>query len=304
MNVAIVGSNGFVGGYLTKKLLQISDINISLFGKNKLSVFGDELPYCKIDLSDVEQVRNNFVGKDIIYYLASETIPASTWDDPKIEVEKNLLPFLNFIDVIAQLGAKKVIFTSSAGTVYGPSADKLNENAVKNPFSPHGIVKLTMEYFLNYFRLKYGLNSDIYRISNIYGPGQNTKKGLGIINTFLEKIVSENQIKIFGTGETIRNYIYIEDLTELLSRSLFSPSGQSEVYNVASFDTLTINELVKVIRTIVAENFDVIYTETRQSDNPFISLDNTKILKNNPGFQFTDLKNGVLQTYKHIKSNL
>jgi UDP-glucose 4-epimerase len=299
-NVAVIGSNGFIGGHLTEKLLAVPGIKLSLFGKSEQSVFGNELPYTKLDLTNNEQVKSCFFGIDFVYYLASETIPASTWENPVSEIEKNLIPFLNFMEVIARLSVKKVVFTSSAGTIYGPSVQKLTEDSFKNPFSPHGITKLTMEYFLNYFKVKFGLNYEVYRISNVYGPGQNTKKGLGIINTFLEKIISEHKIQIFGDGETVRNYLYVEDLAELLTFSLFSDLNKSDIFNAASNDTLTINDLVKILKMVVGEDFDVIYKETRQSDNPAIALDNTKVLNAHPGFKFTGIKEGVLKTYEML----
>lgn len=299
--VAIVGSNGFIGRHLTNKLLHCKGINLSLFGKNAHCVSGYDHLYKKVDITDEIEVRNSFNDVDIIYYLASETIPATTWLNPTLEIEKNLLPFIKFMEVITTLNTKKVIFTSSAGTIYGHTDQKAAEDSFKNPFSPHGIIKLTMEYFLNYFNVKYGVSFDVYRIPNVYGPGQNTGKGLGIINTFIEKIVSENQIRIYGDGKNVRNYIYVEDLAELMALSLTTDIARSEIYNASSDDTLTINELVEVLRKTVSENFEVVYASNRKSDNPAIYLDNTKILNAIPGFKFTGIEEGIRKTYEHIR---
>ena len=63
---------------------------------------------------------------------------------------------------------------------------------------------------MNYFKVKYGLQHDIYRISNVYGEEQNTSKGLGAINTFIEKIMKDGKVVVFGDGEIVRNYIYVK----------------------------------------------------------------------------------------------
>jgi UDP-glucose 4-epimerase len=299
-NVAVVGSNGFIGSHLTRKLLQVPDIQLSLFGKNEHCVLGPDLPYHQIDITDKQQVLDNFAGVDLVYYLASGSIPFSTWEKPSLEVEKNLLPFLSFMETIASLKVKKVVFTSSAGTIYGTTDQKATEDFFKNPYSPHGIIKLTMEYFLNYFRVKYGLESDVYRIANCYGPGQNTGKGLGLINTFIEKILTESRINIFGDGKAIRNYIYASDLAELMACSLVQQD--SGIYNASSNDHLNINEIIEVMKEIVTEPFEVIYTEKRQSDNPAIYLDNSRILAAHPGLKFTSIRDGIRSTYEHIKS--
>ena len=301
-NIAVIGSNGFMGSHLTKKLIQVPGINLFLFGRNESSVFGDSIPYTKIDLTNKEQVNRCFADIDLVYYLASTSIPATSWDKPAMEIEQNLLPFINFMECLGTLKAKKVVFVSSAGTIYGPSEQKVTEDSFKNPFSPHGITKLAMEYFLNYFRVRYNINSDIYRVSNVYGEGQDITKGIGIINTFLENIIAHNRLNIFGDGKNVRNYLYVNDCSELLSLSLFTDPSKSEIYNVSSNDTLSINDLVEIIRDIIEEDFEVIYTAARKSDNSVIYLDNSKILKANPGFKLTGIKEGILQTYRHIKS--
>jgi UDP-glucose 4-epimerase len=304
MKVAIIGANGFIGSHLTRKLSQTAGVELFLFGKSPTSLFEKKFPYKTIDLTDEKQNLHDFQGIDLVYYLASESIPATTWQNPLIEIEKNLIPFLKFGEAIAKLNVKKIAFLSSAGTIYGATTSKVTEESDKHPFSPYGITKLTMENFLNYFKVKYGISYDIYRVSNAYGEGQDTSKGLGLINTLLEKIIIENRIKIFGDGQNLRNYIYVKDLAHLVSLSAASDLSKSGIYNVSSNDTLTINEIVHVLKKTVSQNFEVVYEEKRQSDNAAIDLDNSKILKEFPGFKFTSITQGISETYDAIKNKL
>ncbi|MCE3226590.1 MAG: NAD-dependent epimerase/dehydratase [Bacteroidetes bacterium] len=302
-NVAIIGSNGFIGRHLTERLSREKNLNLFLFGRSESSVSKDAHPYKKIDFNNNEQLRKDFKDVDTVYYLASETIPASSWDTPMIEIEKNLVPFINFLEIISKLKVKKIAFVSSAGTVYGTTNGKVPEDFNKAPFSPYGITKLAMENFLNYYRVKYNLQFDVYRVSNVYGEGQNIGKGLGIINTFLEKIIKESSVKVFGDGQTIRNYIYVKDVAELLSLTIRTPDT-SDVYNVSSNSTLSINELIKIMKEVVAEDFKVNHEGGRQSDNSYIDLDNTKILKNFSDFRFIEIKQGITKTYAALKSGM
>ncbi|MDI1355628.1 MAG: NAD-dependent epimerase/dehydratase family protein [bacterium] len=304
MNIAIIGSNGFIGRHLTQALLKDPNNKVFLFGKNSTSFFKDKLPYTKIDLTDATQVNAHFASIDVVYYLASESIPSTSWHKPMLEIELNLIPFIQFMECISQLNVKKLAFVSSAGTVYGANKDKVGEDAAKSPFSPYGITKLTMEYYLNYYTIKYGIHADVFRVSNVYGPGQDTSKGLGIINTFLEHIIRTAAVTIFGNGENIRNYIYIHDLAELLTLSVISPLSSSNTYNLSSDDTLTINALVSIMKKVVDEDFRIHYKEMRESDNSIIVLDNTKIKNALPGFRFTTLEKGIEQTYKSLKGQL
>lgn len=304
MKVAVIGSNGFIGSHLTRKLMQIPTLELHLFGKSTSSAFGKNVNYKQIDLLNDAKNISDFEGMDLVYYLASESIPASSWQNPLLEVEKNLVPFLKFGECLAKAQVKKIAFLSSAGTVYGATNKKVTEDSDKHPFSPYGITKLAMENFLNYFKAKYGISYDIFRVSNAYGEGQDTSKGLGLINTLLEKIITENRIKIFGDGENLRNYIYVKDLAELVSLSATSPIETCGIYNVSSNDTLTINQIVELLRKVVQKDFEVIYEGKRQSDNAAIDLDNSRILAAVPGFKFTPILQGITETYTAIKNKL
>lgn len=301
LNIAIVGANGFIGRHLVDLLSQSSNIHLSLFGREDKMIEGTAFHCTKIDLMDVKQINDQFVNIDIVYYLASATIPSTSWENPVLEFENNLLPFFTFTDSIAKLGVKKIVFVSSAGTIYGPSLNKVAEDSDKQPFSPYGIIKLTMEHFLNYFKNKYDIHFDIYRISNVYGVGQNTSKGLGIINTFIENILSKSEIHIFGNGENIRNYVYVKDVARILSHSSNKELTSSDIYNLSSNDTLSINDLVNILKTQIPKAFNVTYENNRKSDNAYIDLDNSKITKEIANFQFTPIQIGIDETYQHLK---
>ncbi|NHN25607.1 NAD-dependent epimerase/dehydratase family protein [Flavobacterium jejuense] len=304
MNVGVIGCNGFVGKHLCLTMSKNKSINLKLFGKSDFNLTKLNLPYIKIDVSNKEETIKEIKDLDLIYYLASASIPVTSWENPKIEIEQNLLPFLNFLECVSLSNIKKVVFISSAGTVYGSSNEKLNEKTNKLPFSPYGINKLTMEYYLNYYQKKNNLNYDIFRVSNIYGENQDTSKGLGIINTFLENIIHKKNINIFGNGETIRNYIYIKDVISFLLTSLETELQQSNIYNLSSNDNLSINELLNIIDSIVKEEYKVQYMEQRNSDNPFISLDNSKIKSMFPSIQFTSIFGGIKSCYDFLKKEV
>ena len=300
-NIAIIGANGFIGKQLTEVLAEQANLKISLFGRNDSKEFAGNLPYYKFDLNNTQQIETYFKEIELVYYLASEAIPSSSRDDPKFDVEKNLLPFINFLNCTSKLKLKKIVFVSSAGTIYGPSTEKLTEESDKKPFSPYGITKLAMENYLNYFEARYHVYHDVFRVSNVYGIGQNTSKGLGIINTFLEKIITENSVLIYGNGEIVRNYIYVNDVAKLLSFSVTENSNESHIFNLASNDNLSINSLVNIVESIVKEKFTKNYKEIRQSDNPAISLDNSKIKAAFPNYKFSSIEEGIEGTYDYLK---
>lgn len=298
LNVAVIGSNGFIAKHLIQQLAANHALQLRLFGRSHTNI-NPGLPYKKIDFNNEEALLQDFEGIDLVYYLVSESIPSSTWDNPMMEIEQNLKPFITFLSVAAKLHIKKVAFVSSAGTVYGTTSGKVSEDSSKNPFSPYGIIKLTMENFLNYFETKYNLHYDIYRVSNVYGQGQDTSKGLGIINTFLESIIKKGEVNVFGDGESTRNYIYVKDVAHLLSLSVAKPDT-SGIYNVSSDSTLSINALIRVMQAEVPIPFKINYINARKSDNAYIDLDNSRILQHFKGFRFKTIHEGISETYASI----
>jgi UDP-glucose 4-epimerase len=304
LNVAVIGSNGFIGRHLVNKLQQEPGVRLFLFGKNPVSAFAEQFPYERIDLMNANFLRNAFQHIDLVYYLAFETIPVSSWEDPTSELDKNLYPFIHFLETVSSGRLKKVVFLSSAGTVYGEVSGRVDEDADKRPFSPYGISKLAMENYLNYYKHKVNLQYDIYRISNVYGENQDTSKGLGLINTFLEKIVRKEKLVVYGDGEHIRNYIYIHDVCAILAMSIYEPLDASMILNVASDDTLSINEVITKIKSLVDMEVEVNYVENRKSDNRMIDLRNERLKQRFPSFRFTPLLTGLQQTLNYIKANL
>tara|TARA_B100001564_G_C20623211_1_gene663391 strand:- start:7 stop:930 length:924 start_codon:yes stop_codon:yes gene_type:complete len=303
IKIGIIGSEGFVGRELVKKLILDKDNDVFCFGKEVKST-AKHLNYQKINLNDISKNKLIFEKMDLIYYLASASIPASSYERPLKDVKLNLLPFLNFLEAISFTKVKKIIFTSSGGTVYGPSKSMLNEQALKNPTSPHGIIKLTMEHFLTYFLNKTGINYDIFRISNIFGERQNTDKGLGLINTVIEKAILKKEIEIFGDGSFNRNYVYVKDVASALSLVTNEDYFSSNIYNLSTSKFHSVNEIIDIVQSLISEPINIKYVKSRKSDSYSSLIDNRKFIEKYPNFSFTDLSDGIKNTYEHLKQEI
>src|ERR1700741_2532847 len=106
-NVAVIGCDGFIGKALTERLKKTTGLNLTLFGRHKESKHDQGLPYFQFDLSNRSALEKQFQKVDLVYYLISETIPATSWENPLLEIEKNLVPFLKFMEFAAQQKIKK-----------------------------------------------------------------------------------------------------------------------------------------------------------------------------------------------------
>tara|TARA_B100001564_G_C20642879_1_gene673011 strand:+ start:513 stop:1433 length:921 start_codon:yes stop_codon:yes gene_type:complete len=302
LKIGIIGSEGFIGRELNIKLSQNPENIIYNFGEESNSNFKHS-NYKKINLNNTQENKLIFESFELIYYLATASIPASSFQDPLIDVNLNLIPFLNFLEAIKSSNVKKIVFTSSGGTIYGASNKLLNEKSKKNPESPHGIIKLTMEHFIKYNLKKSGINYSIFRISNTYGENQNISKGLGLINTIIEKAIFKEKIEIFGNGSSKRNYIYVKDVVNALSIVINQDLQQSNIYNLASSKSHTVNEVLELIQDVIKEPLNIRYVGSRKSDIPTTLIDNSKFRESHLNFRFTDLSVGIKNTYDYIKKS-
>ena len=207
---------------------------------------------------------------------------------------------MQLLNNLVSFKVKKIIFTSSAGTIYGPSEKITTEQSMTKPFTPHGITKLNMENFLEYFRVNHNLNYEIFRISNVYGENQNTDKGVGIINTLLENHIANKETTIFGSGKAIRNYIYVKDVATFLHQSLNNPLSNSNVFNLASADNITVNQLIKKTEKTLNIKLKIKHINQRSSDNPNIKISNFKIKQAYSNIDFTPLETGIKNTFNHL----
>lgn len=295
-----MGSNGFIGRSLAAALSKDSEVVLTGFGRTPPESNGN-IRFVQGCFEDPAVLTQALRDQDIVFHLISQSIPSSSWENPAFEIEKNLMPSMQLVELAAAAGIRKICFASSGGTVYGLNDSVLTENSPTDPFSPYGIIKRTFESFLVYARHRYGISYDIYRISNAYGEGQDVSKGLGFINTTLENIVNGRPVIIYGDGENVRDFIYVRDVGSLLTHGVTGSLSESEVYNVSSNHPISLNDLLDLIRRVTRLDFQVEYRPSRLNDNQKVILDNTRIMSLAGESALTGLNDGVQKTYNFIK---
>lgn len=300
-NVLILGAGGFIGRHLAEALSRRVDVTVTGFGRTRPPDF-DRCEFVSGEIEDTAGLKALLHGQHAVYHFISQTIPASSWESPLCEVEKNLVPTIRLIEAAADAGIEKFYFASSGGTVYGLNDDVVGELHPTDPFAPYGIIKRAIESFLLYANVQKGLNYEIYRISNVYGEGQETAKGLGFINTALENIVAGRETTIYGDGENIRDYIYVGDLVKILQSRLSAGFDASDTFNISSNRPVTLNKLVDIIRRVTGADFPLRRVSSRVNDNRTVQIENKKILAACPEVSLMPLEEGILKTYEALVS--
>ena len=216
MKIVVLGAAGFIGTNLSITLMKAPENELVLVDEKK-EYFCDAVNSGKANVSlreccfDVTTSFDVFLkGADLVYHLVSTNNPTSSNSNIGQEITDNIAITINILEACVRQKVKKIVFLSSGGTVYGNVEHyPISETCTTNPITTYGIQKLTIEKILYLYNYVYGLNYAIIRLSNPYGPYQRPNGKLGVISTFVYKALKDETLTVYGDGENIRDYIYI-----------------------------------------------------------------------------------------------
>ena len=303
MKVLVVGGNGFIGSHVVDRLL-IYGHSVRVFDRQperyRAPLRG--VDYCFGDFADRMALAKALSGVDAVYHLLSTTVPGTADLDPKTDVHDNLVGTINLLNSMQRLGASRLLFLSSGGTVYGiPDTIPIPETHALRPINSYGIVKASIEHYLEMYRRTRGLSPIIVRASNPFGPRQTHSGVQGVISTFLRRILAGQPLEIWGDGAVVRDYLEVGDLAELCVRA--GTSDKEGAYNAGSGRGLSVNEVVEAVRRVTCSEFKVVYKPGRPIDVPRSVLDCSRA-KNDFGWECkTSFDAGLHGTWDWLRAH-
>jgi len=293
LNAAVLGA-GFIGkSFIRESLARGANLTV-LDHKPCPAEFAGKLEWLDGEFSDEETLEQVVQNSDVVYHFISSTVPGDESDDAA-ELVQNVVQTLRLLKLCVKVGVKKIVFASSA-SVYGRQ-DKfpILESASTNPISSHGIHKLTIEKYLQLYKYQHGLDCKIMRLSNPYGPEQRVTGRQGFIAIVIGKILAGENIVIRGSGEDVRDFIYIDDVCDALYLM-----GQCEtnknIFNIGSGQGHSLNQVVGLIEKVLNKPVSVSHTESRFSDIPTSILDVTCAKQNLNYRSETSMEDGLIKT--------
>jgi len=305
--ILILGADGFLGSNLTESLVKEKKYQIRAFDllpdglsrnlehlREKIEIFPGNF------LNEYDIVRA-VSGMDYVFHFISLTTPASSMNDPLIDIDTNTRGSIQLLEECAKAKVKRIIFPSSGGAIYGNQCkNSFCEEDSLNPISPYAISKLTIEKYLEYYRVHKGLDYLIIRLSNPYGPKQNIVGSQGIIPIFLNLAKENKPVTIFGDGENVRDYIYIDDAIKNIVKLVFRKNNGHRVYNMGSGEGISINQIVTIIKKITCKSIKIKRMPARNSDVRKVILD-TRRIRNEINYSLgTSLEEGMERTWEWI----
>jgi len=207
-------------------------------------------------------------GVDIVYHLAWTTLPHSSDENPRHDLETNVGVGISLLDACVRAGVRMVVFPSSGGTVYGPTQrEQIDELAPTHPICSHGVTKLTFEKYLSLYRRLRSLDYRVLRISNAYGEGQRSDRSQGLIGVALQRASDGRPMVVWGDGLAVRDYIHVSDVVAgciAATRDLGPASPRT--FNLSSGHGHSVRDVLTLVEGVTGRSLRVAYDAPRTCD--------------------------------------
>lgn len=250
MRVLVTGGAGFVGSNVVDALVARGDSVVvvdDLSTGTRANLTRGELRVA--DISDPDALERAVARErfDAVVHAAAEARVTVSVSDPARSERINVGGTRNVLGLATRVGARRFVFFSTGGALYGETATCATEQTPTRPLSPYGKHKLAAEGLVR----ASGLSHAILRPANIYGPRQRGDLEAGVIAIFIHRFRTGEPLVVFGDGTAERDYIYVADVAGAVGAAL--DSSRDGTWNVGTGVPTSVNGLIGVLRRRLGE---------------------------------------------------
>ncbi len=305
MKALVLGGSGFLGSHIVDKFLAgghdvtVYDLYPERFRRSPASI-----EFVTGDFGNVGALNELIGGSfDAVIHCVSTTTPKSSNESPEFDIQSNVIGTLNLLDICVRHKVGKLVFLSSGGTVYGDigGLQMVDESHAVRPMCSYGVSKLTIEHYLDVYKLQRGLDYVALRLSNPYGERQSPLRSLGALTVFLHRTLKRQNVEVWGDGGITRDFIYVGDVADAVYLATVNPV--SGVYNIGTGVGLSIREILVEIAKVTGREPSVDWMASRPFDVPRIVLDAGKFRQATNWQVLTSLDEGVSLTADWLRGS-
>jgi len=303
MKVLVTGGAGFIGSHVVDKMLEAGHevVIVDNLSTGRESNINPNAKFYQVDIRDPE-LRDVFKAErpEVISHHAAQIDVRRSVDDPLFDADINILGSIKLAGLAVEFKTRKIIYISSGGAVYGePVYLPCDEKHPVHPLCPYGASKYAFEMYLFLFHQNFGLDYTIIRYPNVYGPRQDPLGEAGVVAIFSGQMLKGDKITIYGSGEQVRDYVYVTDCAA--ANVLALKKGNNEVFNIGSGIGTTVNQIFQHLKEITNYPRTPIYAPPRLGETFKIYLNATKAHNQLNWQQTIDLHEGLTRTVNYIK---
>jgi UDP-glucose 4-epimerase len=253
MRFLITGGAGFIGVALAKSLInhghtvRVLD-DLSAGHAERLPA---EVHFTRGDVEDKPKIWRLLNNVDCVYHLAARVSVPESVLYPREYNQTNVSGTVALMEAMRDAGVKRVVLASS-GAIYGEQKSAIvHEELLPNPTSPYAVSKLAAENYVHTIGKLWNIETVSLRIFNAYGSGQAIPPiHAPVIPNFIRQILKNGSVVIYGKGEQIRDYIYVDDVVQALVIAATAEGINRQIINIGTGVGTSINELVSSIETV------------------------------------------------------
>ena len=300
--ILVTGGCGFIGSHVVDKLIKDDYLVVVLddLSTGSINNLNSDAIFYQGDVSD-EYFVNKIFEQHKFDYVVHEATTINTnalHESPLHDLRSSANSTIILAEHCIKYNIKNFIFASSVAVYGRPKSLPAFENAPIEPIYSYGIAKYTAESYLKYFYTYYGLNYQILRYANVFGPRQPIYGEVGVIAIYTDRLIKGKELIIFGDGEHQRDYIYVADVVEFTVKSIQFKT--SSVYNIGRGVPVTVNEVFTEFQANDTQHKQAVHKPERYGEigNFYSNIDRALRTEWSPG---VTLKIGIKKTISFFK---
>lgn len=306
MRALVTGGAGFIGSTLVDRLLaeghEVDAVDSLVTGKahnlDAAREAAGRFTFHEVDVRDDAVVGLLEARRpEVVFHLAAQADVRVSVAQPAFDADVNLVGSLKVFEGARAGGARKVVFASSGGTIYGepaPEALPVSEDHPQHPVSPYGVAKKAGGDYLFALRALHGLSYASLALANVYGPRQDPHGEAGVVAIFAGRLLSGEPCTVFGDGEQTRDYVYVDDVVDAFVRA--ADAGDGVLVNIGTGVETSVNDLYASMARSIGSDMASVSAPARPGELARSALDPAlagEVLGWKP---FTPLDQGTAQT--------
>jgi len=269
-NILVTGGAGFIGSHLVDKLSLGNKVividNLSSGLLSNLEKSKDQITFIKGDVLDKTLLKDIVAEVELVFHLAANVGYIRSIEDPYFDMDVNIKGTVNILEACRNSSVKRLVYSSS-GAIFGQAKYlPIDEEHPLNPESPYAVSKLAAEKYCFAFHKVHGVPVAALRYFNVYGPRQDTSEYANVILTFFRRIREGKPLTIFGDGKQTRDFVFVEDVVSANILAATQPAAVGEVFNIATGQDTSIEQLITIVGQISGRESPVIYADPRAGE--------------------------------------